>query len=125
MKRVALMKISILLICSVFLFGNGWAQKKSDQLQAEQNKLEKKLSTTKSLLEKVKRGTQNSLSELKLIETQVRDREELVQECGQPNQRCRIDHFFEITRSEIITKESIDLKRTIQTLVDLCIQTPQ
>ncbi|MEN9978552.1 MAG: hypothetical protein RLZZ569_1177, partial [Bacteroidota bacterium] len=79
MKRVALMKISLLLICSVFLFGNGWAQKKSDQLQAEQNKLEKKLSTTKSLLEKVKRGTQNSLSELKLIETQVRDREELVQ----------------------------------------------
>jgi septal ring factor EnvC (AmiA/AmiB activator) len=79
MKRVALKKISLLLICSVFLFGSGWAQKKSDQLQAEQNKLEKKLSTTKSLLEKVKRGTQNSLSELKLIETQVRDREELVQ----------------------------------------------
>jgi septal ring factor EnvC (AmiA/AmiB activator) len=79
MKRVALKKISLLLICSVFLFGNGWTQKKSDQLQAEQKKLEKKLSTTKSLLEKVKKGTQNSLSELKLIETQVRDREELVQ----------------------------------------------
>ncbi len=79
MKHVALKKISLLLICSVFLFGNGWTQKKSDQLQAEQNKLEKKLSTTKSLLEKVKKGTQNSLSELKLIETQVRDREELVQ----------------------------------------------
>lgn len=55
-----------------------WSQKKSDQLQAEQNKLEKKLSTTKSLLDKVKKGTETSLNELKLIEHQVKNRELLV-----------------------------------------------
>jgi murein hydrolase activator len=55
-----------------------WSQKKSDQLQAEQNKLEKKLSTTKSLLDKVKKGTESSLNELKLIENQVKNRELLV-----------------------------------------------
>ncbi len=63
------------LICSVIAHG----QKKSDQLQAEQSKLEKKLSTTKNLLEKVKSGTQNSMNELKLIDNQVKFREELVQ----------------------------------------------
>ncbi|MES2556883.1 MAG: peptidoglycan DD-metalloendopeptidase family protein [Bacteroidota bacterium] len=63
------------LVCSFIATG----QKKSDQLQAEQSKLEKKLSTTKNLLEKVKSGTQNSMNELKLIDNQVKFREELVQ----------------------------------------------
>lgn len=65
----------VFLICSFMATG----QKKSDQLQAEQSKLEKKLSTTKNLLEKVKSGTQNSMNELKLIDNQVKFREELVQ----------------------------------------------
>jgi murein hydrolase activator len=65
----------VFLICSFMASG----QKKSDQLQAEQSKLEKKLSTTKNLLEKVKSGTQNSMNELKLIDNQVKFREELVQ----------------------------------------------
>lgn len=56
-----------------------FGQKKSDQLQAEQTKLEKKLSTTKNLLAKVKTGTEASLNELKLIENQVKFREDLVQ----------------------------------------------
>lgn len=63
------------LLCSALAFG----QKKSDQLQAEQNKLEKKLSNTRSLLDKVKSGTETSLNELKLIDNQVKFREELVQ----------------------------------------------
>jgi septal ring factor EnvC (AmiA/AmiB activator) len=75
--------ISAILKSSLFIFlltstGFVWSQKKSDQLQAEQNKLEKKLSTTKSLLDKVKKGTQSSLNELKLIENQVKNRELLV-----------------------------------------------
>lgn len=65
----------LLLCCSLTVFG----QKKSDQLKAEQNKLEKKLSNTKSLLDKVKSGAQTSLNELRLIENQVKFREELVQ----------------------------------------------
>jgi murein hydrolase activator len=80
MKNVELKKKNkALLIAFLFLFTPFWAQKKSDQLKVEQNKLENKLSTTKSLLDKVKKGTQSSMSELKLIENQVRDREQLVQ----------------------------------------------
>ncbi len=81
MENVSLkktMKSSLLfvfLICSTLLFG----QKKSAQLQDEQGKLEKRLSSTKSLLEKAKKNKETSLTELKLIESQVRDREQLVQ----------------------------------------------
>ncbi|MDR0801589.1 peptidoglycan DD-metalloendopeptidase family protein [Fluviicola sp.] len=67
-----------LLVLLLTVTGIAWSQKKSDQLQAEQNKLEKKLSTTKSLLDKVKKGTEISLNELKLIENQVKNRELLV-----------------------------------------------
>lgn len=117
MKRVALMKISILLICSVFLFGNGWAQKKSDQLQAEQNKLEKKLSTTKSLLEKVKRGTQNSLSELKLIETQVRDREELVQNVDNQIRGAELTISSKSQEVKLLQKKVLTLKEQYKRLL--------
>jgi septal ring factor EnvC (AmiA/AmiB activator) len=71
------MKNSLLVLILV-LTSVAWSQKKSDQLRAEQSKLEKKLSTTKSLLEKVKKGTESSMNELKLIENQVRNRELLV-----------------------------------------------
>lgn len=73
----AILKNSLFLVLLVSA-GSVWSQKKSDQLQAEQNKLEKKLSTTKSLLDKVKKGTESSLNELKLIENQVKNRELLV-----------------------------------------------
>lgn len=117
MKRVALMKISLLLICSVFLFGNGWTQKKSDQLQAEQNKLEKKLSTTKSLLEKVKRGTQNSLSELKLIETQVRDREELVQNVDNQIRGAELTISSKSQEVKLLQKKVLTLKEQYKRLL--------
>ncbi|MBP5983233.1 MAG: peptidoglycan DD-metalloendopeptidase family protein [Fluviicola sp.] len=117
MKRVALKKISLLLICSVFLFGNGWTQKKSDQLQAEQNKLEKKLSTTKSLLEKVKRGTQNSLSELKLIETQVRDREELVQNVDNQIRGAELTISSKAQEVKLLQKRVFSLKEQYRRLL--------
>jgi len=78
MKNVAL-KNSIIWVVILCCTTYSWSQKKSDQLKAEQNNIEKKLSTTKSLLDKVKKGTASSLNELKLIENQVRDREQLVQ----------------------------------------------
>lgn len=65
----------LLLFCSL----TASAQKKSDQLENEQAKLEKQLSNTKTLLDKVKTGTQASLNEMKLIDNQVKFREELVQ----------------------------------------------
>ena len=78
MLSVAL-KNKLVLVLLLFVSNLLFAQKKSDQLQAEQTRLENKLNTTKGLLEKVKKGTQLSMNELKLIENQVRDREQLVQ----------------------------------------------
>ncbi len=67
--------IAVLMMC----FFQVNAQKKSDVLSEEQKKLEKKLATTKTLLEKVKSSKQSSINELKLAQNQVRDREALVQ----------------------------------------------
>ena len=78
MLSVAL-KNKLVLVLLLFVSNLLFAQKKSDQLQEEQARLENKLNTTKGLLEKVKKGTQLSMNELKLIENQVRDREQLVQ----------------------------------------------
>lgn len=78
METAVKKRISLLLIFLVCLSGQTWSQKKSEQLKAEQSKLEKKLTNTKSLLDKVKKGTESSMNELKLIENQVRNREQLV-----------------------------------------------
>ncbi len=78
MKNVVL-KNSCLALLALFAFSNSFAQSKSEQLQAEQKKLEKKLSSTKTLLDKAKKNTTSSLNELKLIENQVKSREALVQ----------------------------------------------
>ena len=67
------------LVLVIVSAGSTFGQKKSDQLEKEQDKLEKQLSNTKSLLDKVKTGTQASLNEMKLIDNQVKFREELVQ----------------------------------------------
>lgn len=54
------------------------AQSTSEKLKTEQSRLEKKISNTKSLLDKTKQITETSLNELRLIENQIKFREELV-----------------------------------------------
>lgn len=54
------------------------AQTNSSRLKKEQERLEAKISNTKSLLNKTKNSTEASLSELKLIDSQIKFREELV-----------------------------------------------
>jgi septal ring factor EnvC (AmiA/AmiB activator) len=66
----------ILVICCV---GNLHAQKNSDKLRKEQERLEKSIANTKNLLDKTKTSTQATLNELKVIENQVKTREELIQ----------------------------------------------
>ncbi|MBM3917806.1 MAG: hypothetical protein FJ349_09400 [Sphingomonadales bacterium] len=55
-----------------------YAQQDQNQLKREQQKLEKRISNTKKLLNKVKNNTQASLNEIRLIENQIRTREALV-----------------------------------------------
>lgn len=63
----------IFIICSV-----AHGQVKSEKLQKEQKIIEKKISQTKALLDKVKNNTKNSFTELKLLDKQIKNREELV-----------------------------------------------
>ena len=79
MKNVVKKKSSLLVGMLFLVITAGFGQKKSDQLQAEQSRLEEKLSNTRNLLEKVQSGTKSSLNEIKLIDNQVKYREELVQ----------------------------------------------
>jgi septal ring factor EnvC (AmiA/AmiB activator) len=74
MRSVSNIVLMILLFCS---FG-ATAQSTSEKLKKEQQRLEKKISNTRSLLDKTKNNTEASLNELQLIENQIRFREELV-----------------------------------------------
>jgi hypothetical protein len=62
----------LLVLCSSTLV---FAQGTSTQLKREQQKLEKKIANTKSLLNKVKSNTEASLNELRLIDNQIKSRE--------------------------------------------------
>jgi murein hydrolase activator len=55
-----------------------FSQSTSEKLKTEQDRLEKKISNTRMLLSKMKGNTEASLNELRLIENQIRFREELV-----------------------------------------------
>ncbi|MEY3237388.1 MAG: hypothetical protein RI883_1489 [Bacteroidota bacterium] len=74
MKSVSRIVVIILCLCSTSLF----AQTTSEKLKTEQTRLEKKISNTKSLLDKSKSNTEASLNELRLIDNQIKFREELV-----------------------------------------------
>lgn len=63
----------IFIICSI-----AHGQVKSEKLQKEQKIIEKKISQTKALLDKIKNNTRNSFTELKLLDKQIKNREELV-----------------------------------------------
>lgn len=72
------MKSAINLVVLLLFFGSAHGQTSSDKLKKEQQKLEKKISNTKVLLNKVKSSSQASLNELKLIDNQIKSREALV-----------------------------------------------
>ena len=61
-----------------FLFQSGFCQTSSKSLKKEQQQLENKISNTKKLLKQVKSSQQNSLNSLRLIDNQIKSREELV-----------------------------------------------
>ena len=68
-------------VISLFLFfvvQFGICQTNSKSLKKEQQQLESKISNTKKLLKQVKSNQQNSLNSLRLIDNQIKSREELV-----------------------------------------------
>jgi len=65
------------IFCSILSFSS-FAQKSTDKLKKEQELLEKSILKTKNLLNKTKINTNATLNELKLIDQQVKVREELL-----------------------------------------------
>lgn len=71
--------IRLLLFCFVLLISQRViGQSASEKLKKEQDRLESKISNTKSLLNKTKSSTEASLNELKIIDNQIKFREELL-----------------------------------------------
>ena len=95
------MKSVIKLLLIVLFALPSYAQQDQNQLKREQQKLEKRISNTKKLLNKVKNNTQASLNEIRLIENQIRTREALV-------------HLFDnqVRSAEMkIVQKNIEIKR--------------
>jgi len=74
MKCVSKLVLVLGFLSSTVVFG----QAASEKLKTEQSRLEKKINNTKSLLDKSKKNTETSLNELRLIDNQIKFREELV-----------------------------------------------
>lgn len=69
---------TIALVSVILLTSVSFGQSSSEKLKKEQDRLEKKISNTKTLLSKMKNNTEASLNELRLIDNQIKFREELV-----------------------------------------------
>ena len=74
--KFVIKNLIFLLIC--FFSQISFAQKTSEKLKREQEKLEKSISVTKSLLRKTKKNSQATISELRVLENQLQHREELL-----------------------------------------------
>jgi septal ring factor EnvC (AmiA/AmiB activator) len=108
MKSVNNLILGLLLVLSFTSFG----QATSEKLRTEQARLEKKISNTKSLLNKTKNNTEESLNELRLIDNQIKFREELV---------TNFDNQVRGAEVKVIEKDS-EIKELQQKLTRLKVQ---
>ena len=108
MKSVNNLILGLLLVLRFTSFG----QATSEKLRTEQARLEKKISNTKSLLNKTKNNTEESLNELRLIDNQIKFREELV---------TNFDNQVRGAEVKVIEKDS-EIKELQQKLTRLKVQ---
>lgn len=107
--------ISFLLVfCSSTLV---FAQGTSTQLKREQQKLEKKIANTKSLLTKVKSNTEASLNELRLIDNQIKSREALVRIFDNQVRVAEIKMIEKKHEINRLNKRLEDLKRQYKSMI--------
>jgi septal ring factor EnvC (AmiA/AmiB activator) len=101
---------NVIKLCLILLLSNlTFAQQDQQTLKKEQQKLEKRISNTKKLLNKVKNNSQASLNEIRLIENQIKTREALV-------------HLFDnqVRSAEIkMVQKKMEVKRLITRLKQL------
>lgn len=101
---------NVIRLCLFVMFAQiSFAQQDQQQLKKEQQKLEKRISNTKKLLNKVKNNSQASLNEIRLIENQIKTREALV-------------HLFDnqVRSAEIkMVQKKMEVKRLVARLKQL------
>jgi chromosome segregation ATPase len=111
MKNVS----SVLFI--LFLFSHVYGQSSQEKLKKEQQKLEKRISNTRSLLSKVKSNTQASLNEIRLIENQIKSREALVRIFDNQVRMAEIKMVEKKQEVKRLKKRLNDLKRQYKKMV--------
>lgn len=72
------MKTVINLLLFFLCIQIGYSQQSTENLKKEQKKLEKKITQTKTLLNKVQSSSKSSLNEVRLLDNQIKSREALV-----------------------------------------------
>jgi septal ring factor EnvC (AmiA/AmiB activator) len=110
--------VSKLIWVLTFIFaGNTFAQSTSEKLKKEQSNLEKKISNTRSLLDKTKNNAKASLNELRLIDNQIRFREELVTNFDQQVRGAEVKVILKDAEVKELTKRLANLKEQYRQLL--------
>ena len=95
----------------LFFFNLAFGQSSQEKLKKEQQKLEKRISNTKSLLSKVKNNSKASLNELRLIDNQIKSREALVRIFDNQVRMAEIKMVEKKQEVKRLKKRLSDLKR--------------
>jgi septal ring factor EnvC (AmiA/AmiB activator) len=104
-------------IIALIVGGNTFAQSTSEKLKKEQTNLEKKISNTRSLLDKTKNNAKASLNELRLIDNQIRFREELVTNFDQQVRGAEVKVIRKDAEVKELTKRLASLKEQYRKLL--------
>ena len=100
----------VISISIVFLVSSFFSQTSSSALKKEQKKIEKKISNTKTLLNKVKNNADISLNELRIVDNQIKNREALVAVYDNQVQAAEIKILEKSNEINTLKKKSIKLK---------------
>jgi septal ring factor EnvC (AmiA/AmiB activator) len=113
MKNVS----NLIWIITLIVAGNTFAQTTSEKLKKEQSNLEKKISNTRSMLDKTKNNAKASLNELRLIDNQIRFREELVTNFDQQVRGAEVKVIRKDAEVKELTQRLSDMKEQYRQLL--------
>ena len=98
----------LLILTLLFLASFGQAQNKSNQLKKEQQKLQKKISSTKSLIQATRNSKQLTMTDLAIINNQIAYREELISNIGYQLKKTD-DNIVHINQEIVILERKISI----------------
>ena len=101
----------------IFILNFVFSQTNSKSLKKEQQKLENKILNTKLLLKKVKSNQQNSLNALRLIDHQIKNREELVRIFDNQVRMAEIEITEKRQKVNRLKKQVVHLKKQYRSMM--------